>query len=174
MTNVAYARRKDVDPVGAAPTTAGEVGRSKGDRAATQSTATSAASAITTYIPTEILTLYVAVIAAVGPGGAGTTGSSTAWGSFLAFLVITPIVVWLVYAGKVRTAKKPLPVRLGQWPKWEMAAATIAFVAWAFALPATPFAALAWYNAALAGIAVLVVSTLIGLVAPIVAQPLDG
>jgi hypothetical protein len=75
--------------------------------------------------------------------------------------------VWLVYAGKLRGMGRDLPVRIGDWPKWEMVAATAAYVAWALALPETPFREFPWYNSALAGVAVLVVSAALGLLAPI-------
>jgi len=47
-----------------------------------------------------------------------------------------------------------------------MLAATLAYVAWAVALPNTPCAEYAWYSPALAGVTTLVVSTILGLLAP--------
>jgi hypothetical protein len=44
-----------------------------------------------------------------------------------------------------------------------MAAATTAYVAWTFALPATPFAQETWYSAGLASFLILVVSAGLGL-----------
>lgn len=173
MTNVAYARRRDVDPANRAPDSIGAIAAEKGDKPQTQTQGSSALSAIAAYIPTEILTVYVAVIAAIGVGASANTGNA-AWISFGFFFVLTPIVVWLVYAGKVRRAGKPIPARIGQWPKWEMFAATIAYTAWAFALPETPFTDFDWYNAAIAGLAVLGVTTALGLLAPVVAQPLEA
>jgi hypothetical protein len=128
-------------------------------------TAADALDALMAYIPTEILVLYVAVLAAAqdtgGPGG------PLVWWPFFSFLVATPIVVWLVYAGKLRGMGRNLPLRITKWPKWEMVAATAAYVAWALALPETPFRGFPWYNSALAGVAVLVVSAVLGLLAPI-------
>lgn len=174
MTNVAFARRRDVAPTDEAPDSIGAIAASKGDPPETQTAGSSALSAIAAYIPTEVLTVYVAVIAAINPAQASATSSGSAAGAFLFFLVATPIVVWLVYAGKVRKAKKKLPVKLAQWPKWEMFAATVAYAAWAFALPETPFASYAWYSAAIAAVAVLLVSMAIGLIAPVVAQTLEA
>jgi hypothetical protein len=103
------------------------------------------------YIPGEILTLYVAVLATLK---APVAGDNTAhWVAFWVFLAATPIIQWMVYAAKVKDKGKPLPVRPKAWPKWEMIAATIAYVAWAFALPQTPFTVYAWYSAALSGVA---------------------
>jgi hypothetical protein len=54
-----------------------------------------------------------------------------------------------------------------------MFAATFAFCAWAFALPNTPFQVFAsWYSAGLAGISVLLASTVLGLLAPLFQRPL--
>jgi hypothetical protein len=173
MTNVAFARRSDVEPVGAAPTSLDQIAAAKADSPQTTSTASSALSTIATYIPTEVLTVYVAVIAALNP--AATSGQrGPEWAAFLIFLVATPAVVWLVYAAKVRTAGKELPTSIAQWPKWEMLAATIAYAAWAFALPETPFADFGWYSAAIAAVVVLVATTVLGLVAPIVSTPLKA
>jgi hypothetical protein len=50
-------------------------------------------------------------------------------------------------------------------------------MAWAFALPNSPFrdfAQFGWYSQALAGVMVLVVSTTLGLIAPIVQRPLPA
>jgi hypothetical protein len=57
---------------------------------------------------------------------------------------------------------------------WEMSAATVAFVVWAFALPNTGFADLAWYKPGLATAAVLLVTLVLAAVAPIVQQPIEG
>jgi hypothetical protein len=63
--------------------------------------------------------------------------------------------------------KKPMPLNLSQWPFWEMVAATLAFFAWAFALPNAVFSAYSWYSSALARVIVLVASTVLGLLAPL-------
>lgn len=115
------------------------------------------------YIPTEIITLYVAVLAAVGVEGSVTR---TEWLSFWLFLLFTPVVVWLVYGAKLKNADLPLPLHFGAWPVWEMFAASVAFGAWAFALPQSPFAEFGWYSAALSGVVVLITSAVLGLLAP--------
>lgn len=130
---------------------------------------TAALKLITSYIPTEILTLYVAGIAIVlTPANAGTTPDyRPAWAMFFSFLALTPMVNWLLYAMKLRAAGQALPVRVSQWPLWEMTVASIAFVFWAAALPTTPFASLG-VSQALAGFLVLVVTTLLGLLSSLV------
>ena len=135
LTNVAYKRRKDVAPTDSMPRSAGEVAAATGDASATQSTFTSALTALMAYIPTEILTAYVAVLAGLQVADQQTQAPPGAWVSFWVFLVLTPTMVWAIYAGKCRVAGKVLPTSPGKWPMWEMSAATVAFVVWAFALP---------------------------------------
>ena len=120
------------------------------------------------YIPTEILTLYVAVLAAVHEEKI----TAADWIAFWSFLVATPIVVWLVYAAKVKAAGKALPLEFAAWPVWEMFAGTVAYCAWAFALPNAPFSEYPWYSSALSGVAVLVGSTVLGLLSPFFQNPL--
>jgi hypothetical protein len=173
MTNVAFARRADVPPINQAPRTEGEIVAATAGTPETRNS-TSQMQVIATYIPTEVLTLYVAVVAALRGNDAKLLGVS--WITFWTFVVLTPLIVWLVYAAKVRASNRPLPAWPNRWPVWEMSAATIAYVAWAFALPDSPFArdpSLGpWYNSAVAGIVVLIVSTLLGLIAPVVRRPL--
>jgi bacteriorhodopsin len=113
--------------------------------------------------------LYVAVLAALHQPG---TIRQAEWNTFLAFFVATPIVVWLLYAAKVKGAQKPLPVAFSQWPLWEMFAGTVAYFAWAFALPNTPLSVYSWYSSAVAGIIVLLASTILGLLAPLFQRPI--
>ena len=94
------------------------------------------------------------------------------WIAFWSFLVATPIVVWLVYAAKVKAAGKALPLEFAAWPVWEMFAGTVAYCAWAFALPNAPFSEYPWYSSALSGVAVLVGSTVLGLLSPFFQNPL--
>lgn len=172
MTNVAMSRRPDFGPkkgppvsftevaaaakappaAGAPPPTTGGGGTNISD----------ALQVITTYVPTEVLTLYVALLAATHPS----------WTLFWVFVVATPLVVWTVFAGKLRNAGQSLPVAPASWPMWEMVAATIAYVVWAFTLPNSPFTGYAWYSSGVAAVAVLVASTVLGLLTPVVARPL--
>jgi hypothetical protein len=185
--NAAAARRPDIDPVGTVPNSLEEIARA----AATPPTATAsqplgadfvnssaqietAFNVLFGYIPTEVLTLYVAVLAAVNQPTANQPSQVTPaeWRAFWMFLVATPTVVWLVYAAKVKATGNPLPLTFGELPVWEMVAATVAYCAWAFALPNSPFTEYAWYSAALSGVAVLVASTVLGLLAPFFQRPL--
>lgn len=113
------------------------------------------------YIPTEVITLYVAVSAALEE-----TDFKKA--IFYWFLVATPLVVWAVFASKIKALGKPIPWKLGSLPLWEMFAATIAFTGWATALPNSPFQ----ISQALAGVVILISSFVIGLLAPLFQQSL--
>ena len=119
------------------------------------------------YIPTEVVTLYVAVVAAI-------SSMTDPWKyvALGAFVLITPIIVWIAYATKVKGAGKPVPARPRQWPVWEMVAADIAFCAWAFALWNHPAADLKTAPTGLAGLLVLATSTALGLLSPLFQRPL--
>ncbi len=190
MTDVAISRRTDDLGKGRPPKTAREISEATAGKPETDSTLTAAIKAVATYIPTEVIALYLAALAAVRSGvtpsipEAGAADDLAQRASILAppsgaevvtmviFAFVAAAVVWLVYAGKAKTAGKRLPLRPDCWPLWEMFAATAAFLAWSFALPDSPFARFSWYNLAWATFAVLGVSTLLGLLAPIVQRPL--
>jgi hypothetical protein len=192
LANAAAARRTDVGAP-TTPTGVAEIAAAAAtppDQAPAQKPQASgfntALNVLFGYIPTEIVTLYVAVVAAIQPptaaaGAAGAASSAAAietqWIAFWCFAVITPVAVWVVYANKLKAAGKPLPLTWSTLPVWEMVAALIAFLAWAFALPNSPFRSFeAWYSPALASLAVLFTSTVLGLLAPLFQQELrvDG
>lgn len=134
----------------------------------TKSNVESAMTMLFAYIPTEIIALYIAVLAALGTS---TTVKSAHWITFVSFFICTPIVVWLVYAAKTKTLTQTLPYNPSHWPKWEMFAATMAFTAWAFALPNSPFGMFVdWYSSAIASVIILVTSTVLSLLAPFFKQ----
>jgi hypothetical protein len=192
MTNSAAARRPDFGPVAAPPKGFAEVAAAAAGMPAavpaggiavaangnkTKNDVNTTLNVLFGYIPTEVLTLYVAILGVLHkPNSQSAFQPTTAdWIAFFAFLGFTPIVVWLVYGAKLKAANKPLPISFGTWPVWEMFAATIAYLAWAFALPNSPFTEYSgtWYSAALSGIAVLVTSTILGLLAPFFQRPLS-
>jgi hypothetical protein len=178
LANAAIARRSDFSPAGRAPGTYAEIASAA---AATSAPLPAAAPAnpnapapaatavdttmnvLTGYIPAEVLTGYVAVLAALGSPKL----MKAEWIAFWIFFIATPVVLWIVYATKAKGAGKPLPLSYSSWPLWEMAASMIAFLAWAFALPNSPFTTLDWYSSAIAGLVVLVTSSILGLLAPL-------
>lgn len=154
----------------AAPAAAAPAGPAPASPAAAANGVNTALHVIFGYIPTEILTLYVAVLAALEQPGPVTKPE---WIPFFTFLIATPVVVWLLYAAKVKAAQKPVPASPSQWPVWEMFAATVAYSAWAFALPNSPFTSYHWYSSAIAAIIVLLASTALGLLAPFFQRPIN-
>ena len=184
LANAAAARRTDLAPLDTVPKGLREIARAAETPPTAKPTPPAGAGPSETaaqidtafnvlfgHIPTEILTLYVAVLAAVHQTDKVTPAD---WGAFWAFLAATPIVVWLVYGAKVKAAGKALPLGFGAWPVWEMFAGTVAYCTWAFALPNAPFSGYSWYSSALSGVAVLVGSTVLGLLAPFFQNPLKA
>ena len=166
MTNAALARRRDYPPADHPPRTARERAAAAGKDPTNENTASIALKTVTTYIPTEIITLYVALVGALQPGAAGTPSYFTSrWIAFGIFLVLTPLAIWAAFASKLASDNKKLPIGLRYWPTWEMVAGTIAYAAWAIGLPDSPFGQFPWYSAAIGGFAVLATSTMLGMVA---------
>lgn len=202
LTNAAAARRTDMHPIGVVPQGFSAIAMASRTPPSTSLPLTqvpegqgatevnTAMNVLFGYIPTEIVTLYVAFLTALqkgveqlGKGPAPPVEASilgtSGWIAFWAFLVATPAVVWVLFATKVKAAATPgqpmpLPLHPRAWPCWEMFAATIGFVAWAFALPTTPFEGFSWYSPALAAIGVLIASTILGLLAPLFQRPLSA
>jgi hypothetical protein len=190
LANSAAARRTDIGPASAPKGMAGiaAAASTSPENAPTEpkeaNNISTAMNVLFGYIPTEVVTLYVAIISALQPptttapdptSAIDKTWHSPEWITFFLFVVFTPVAVWLAYAAKVRAANKPFPSTFGSLPLWEMLAALIAFCAWAFALPESPFRDFKnWYSSGLGGIAVLVASTVLGLLAPFFQSPLNG
>jgi hypothetical protein len=173
LANAAAARRADIGP-NTTPSNISEIAAAAitpPENAPTQqqtaSGTTTALNVLFGYIPTEVVTLYVAVSAALQPdkttGNAAISPSLTSlWVAFWCFFVAAPLAVWVIYASKIRSVGKSLPINYGSWPLWEMTAALVAFFAWGFVLPNSPFSYRypEWYSPALASIAVLLASSL--------------
>lgn len=119
---------------------------------------------VTTYIPTEVLTLYVALVSAFQHEG---PPSRRDVAFFWAFVGLTPGIVWVTYAKKLKAAGSAIPFGPARWPWWEMVAATTAYAAWAFALPDNPFARAPDITPAVGSFAVLVVSVALPFLAPL-------
>jgi hypothetical protein len=196
MTNAAVSRRRDFEPANEVPKNLAEIAQAAGTMptpapqpaaaqpvgaqpAAVQPSAVNTAlQTLTTYIPTEVLTLYVAAVAALDSSASGSStrppNSIYDWLPFLIFLVGTPLIAWIAFATKIKSAGRPIPLNPTTWPMWEMSAAAIAFVAWAFALPKTPFLQFKWYSSGIAGLAVILVSYGLGSLGPLMQRPLSS
>jgi hypothetical protein len=122
-------------------------------------TATNSLEQVTRYIPTEVVTFYVALIGAMQQANAGLCARWIAFGITLALI---PVGVWCILAAKLRARGSPLPFAPSSWPLWKTLAALAAFTVWAFALPAGPFGAYSWYNAAYGSVALLGATGLLG------------
>src|SRR2546425_12220413 len=104
MTEVAFQSRTDVGEATYFPRTFTEIAGAAGGKATPESQVNAALRTLTTYIPTETLTLYVAVLAALQPPTKSAT-SSPSWTPFWCFLIATPFVIWIVNATKARDRK---------------------------------------------------------------------
>jgi hypothetical protein len=106
------------------------------EQAAQNNSVANTLSALAKYIPTEVVTLYIAAVAA-------STALQSQW-AFITparlywfFVIFTPLFVLLTYIGK-RKAAVGLPVwpsSAREWPWWSMFAPMVAFMAWALAVP---------------------------------------
>lgn len=117
---------------------------------------------LTRWIPTESITIYVALLGLFGTmtikdGQSLADLDYTArWGLMLGVAVATPFIVVLLTMAKSDEFK---------WPVFEMVVGTGAFAAWAVALPETPLNDFSGYDVKFNGAILLVVTLLITLVA---------
>jgi hypothetical protein len=128
---------------------------------------TTALNALVGYIPTEIVTLYVAALSARTALQA-TFGVVDAAVILWFFVGLTPVLLLLIYLSKVAASGANLPGP-AKWPWWKMAAATIAFFVWALAVPGNPY--LQESASAVAGLGAMVTSTLLSALTPIFEGP---
>ncbi|MEO7838959.1 MAG: hypothetical protein ABIU06_06390 [Anaerolineales bacterium] len=171
MANAAVARRPDYPPSKRTPKTAAERASAAGKDPTPENSVSTTLKTLTTYVPTETLTLYVALIAALQPTQNTSTPISL-WIAFWFFFIFTPLAIWIAYATKITADGKKLPILPRYWPKWEMLAGTIAYTAWSFGLPNSPFSQFTWYSSAVAGFIVLIASTFLGMIAGLFQRPL--
>ena len=112
------------------------------------------------YIPTEVITLYIAAIATLE------TSQMRPEAFYWFFVMFTPLCYWLVFVGKCRENRIKVRATLSLWPWWGMIASTFAFSVWALALPNAPY--VNSETTALAGLGALFISMLLSLLEPIV------
>ena len=128
---------------------------------------TNALTALVGYIPTEVITLYVAALSAQAALHAAFNVIDAATILWF-FVALTPVLLLLIYLSKVAATGDALPGPK-QWPWWKMCAATIAFFVWALAVPGNPY--LKDAAAAVAGLGAMLVSTLLNILTPIFERP---
>jgi hypothetical protein len=120
---------------------------------------------IVTYIPSEVVTLYVAATAALRATGEPSPASQ--WALLAVVLALTPVVVWATYAAMRRRRDDDLPWSPRTWPWPAIIVSTLGFLIWSFSLPDSPFGHLPWYQPAMASVVLLLGTTVLGLVAPL-------
>jgi len=117
-----------------------------------------ALSSIGTYIPTEVMATYLAILAAIPTD----RGRGVQWLMFWIFLILTPIVVWLGVA-VARQTQGILVKPAQQWPWWSMIAATVAFAAFVVVLPGSVTRDISWYEPWMGSIAILFSAFVLGI-----------
>jgi hypothetical protein len=95
---------------------------------------------ITRWIPTETITVYVALLALVAPVAAHSPSYTSRWVLFWLMTAANPVVVILLVMAKKQ------PKDTFHFPLFEIVIATIAFAAWSFALPDTPLSSISGYG----------------------------
>jgi hypothetical protein len=128
--------------------------------------------ALVKYIPTEVVTLYVAAASTAQSLKSAISmpvidGRLLYWG----FTVLTPILLVLMYASKRATDGLPALPKARELPWWKMTAATVAFAVWALAVPGNPYVS-GDGAPIVAGFGAIIISTLLSLLEPIFERPL--
>ena len=98
---------------------------------------------IGTYIPTEVMATYLAILAVIP----ATTEHRYQWLMLWAFVAATPVVVWLGVSAAHPGQGLSLPITaVRQWPWLSMFAATLAFGVFAISIPGSVISHLSWYE----------------------------
>jgi uncharacterized membrane protein len=103
------------------------------------SAATNLISQITRWIPTETITVYVALLALLAPLAGHSPSFTSRWVLFSIITASNPVVVILLTMAKTKSGDA------FKCPVFEMIIASVAFAAWAFALPDTPLSSISGY-----------------------------
>jgi hypothetical protein len=124
------------------------------------------------YTPTEWVGVYLAAIAllpALPDEGKSLCDSSFTWRwvVFGIFAALTPLAVWSVAAVQARSAQVKASV-----PWFEMIVGTVAFGAWAVALPLSPFFDICDWSGWMGALIGVIVLAVIGLVAKLTGKAL--
>lgn len=94
--------------------------------------------ALARYIPTEVVTLYIAAasaMAAIKTTFPTVNETNTYW----FFVFLTPVVFLIVFAGQRKANNQSAIPWPHKWPWWKLFAATTAFAVWALAVPTNPY-----------------------------------
>ncbi len=127
--------------------------------------------ALTKYIPTESITLYVATLAAL-PAIATLATWFTASVAYWLFAALTPVLLLVLKLRQSAIENKNWKLPPGEWPIWRMVASTIAFLVWALAVPGNAIASPADQSVGvIVGFAAATVSWFLNLIEPFVEPP---
>ncbi len=123
---------------------------------------------LTRYLPTEVVTLYVAAVSWTKYPNrtADADGFLAPDGTYYGFLIATPVLLFLIYWSKRASAGQPLSVSKALI--WKMFAATVAFGIWALSVPHNPILEGNPSAAGIAGLLAMFVSALLTIIEPIV------
>lgn len=129
-------------------------------------TVTNSLNLLVKYIPTEVITLYVATLSATPALQELIPGVQTR-DIYWAFTIVTPMLLFLVYVNKRATSgMTPVP-EMREWPWWKLGAATVAFMVWALAVPGNPYVS-GETAAVIAALGAVFISMILNLLEPIV------
>jgi uncharacterized membrane protein len=102
--------------------------------------ATTLINQVTRWIPTETITVYVVLLALLAPEASNSPSFTSRWVLFAVMTAMNPVVVVLLSMARTETGDA------FKFPVFEMIIASVAFAAWAFALPDTPLSSISGYN----------------------------
>jgi len=102
--------------------------------------ATNLISQITRWVPTETITAYVVLLALLAPLAGHSPSFTSRWVLFSIVTAMNPVVVILLTMAKTKGGDA------FKFPVFEMVIASVAFAAWAFALPDTPLSSISGYE----------------------------
>lgn len=117
--------------------------------------ASAALERLAAFVPTEVLTLYVAVLAA-----ADTSADLLRWVITGVCMLLAPLAVLIAHRERSNATNEALrkmnrPPLNPATPKWPMAASFVSFALWVLVLPGTVAASLDFYNSRLALVVLL-------------------
>ncbi len=125
------------------------------------------------FIPTELVTLYFLIVSASLAISRVLPSIFTNVRLYVLFAVLTPIFLLLVYMGKRKTAGLPAWPPFNELPLWKMVAATLAFLAWALAVPGNGLLE-GEVGGPLAGVVAVLASVIISVLDPIFRRDTTG
>ena len=141
-----------------------------------QTKASSALDALTRFIPTEAVTIYIAAVAAMP--ALQDTLKATKEGVYWFCAALTPILMFLIILGKRKSLKGSGDPKYNQlrvfpglrkWPWFKLLASTVAFLVWALAVEGSPYFE-GTNDKVVAAFGALLVSTILTLLEPLLSR----